>query len=132
MVVFETYFYFYQKSIEVRSPSHVATVSWLSYRDVCSLSVCLLLCVCPCGFVEGSVARAHGLLWGWLNAASLFAYQITCGQENADLHGRKHTGFVFHLTGPRLEWEGCMAVCMCVCVSTCGSVRQRGRQQRAF
>jgi len=30
-----------------------------------------------CGFVEGSAARGHGLLSGWLKAASVFAYQIT-------------------------------------------------------
>lgn len=36
---------------------------------------------CVCGFVEGSIARAHGLPWGWLKAACLFAYQISCGSE---------------------------------------------------
>lgn len=57
------------------------------------LSVTVRPCVCLCGFVERSVARAHGLLWGWLKAASLFAYQMTCGRENTDLHGRKQAGF---------------------------------------
>lgn len=75
----------------------------LSLLDV-SLSITVHDCVC--GFVEGSIARAHGLPWGCLKAACLFAYQIYCGskkKKHADLHYRKPSDFT--ATGPRWEWE---------------------------
>ena len=92
------------------------------------LSLTVRPCVRLCGFVERSVARAHGLLWGWLKAASLFAYQMTCGRENTDLHGRKQTGFdPSHRAEMRAGRDvrlgaRCVAcfpppcVCLCVCV----------------
>ncbi len=40
---------------------------------VVRLSRTVHLCVGLCGLVEGSVARAHGLLGGWLKAVGVFA-----------------------------------------------------------
>lgn len=86
------------------------TVALFSYRDVSLVALLAAYCVCLCGFVEGSIARGRGLLRGWLKAASLFAYQITCGRDNTDLHGRKQTGCDIHLARLRLDWERRTAV----------------------
>lgn len=58
---------------------------------------------CVCGFVEGSIARAHSLPWGWLKAAHLFAYQIYCGSEKHWFTWQE-TDWL-HLNRPRREWE---------------------------
>lgn len=59
------------------------------YHPVLTLTVRVLFFFF--GVTEGSVARAHGLHWGWLKALTLFAYQMPCGRENTDLHDRKPT-----------------------------------------
>lgn len=75
---------------------------------------------CVCGFVEGSIARAHSLPWGWLKAAYLFAYQIYCGSEKHWFTWQE-TDWL-HLNRPRREWERRIALCVraCVRVNVCG------------
>lgn len=92
-----------------------------------------------CGIIEGSVARAHGLHWGWLKALTLFAYQMPCGRENTDLHGRKPTDrpgdsvSLLRSQGPRGTFasHACMSVCVCVCVCV-RAWQRRPRRRRAF
>lgn len=87
------------------------------------MSACLLLSSCVCGFVEGSIARAQGLLWGWLKSASFWLPNVLwLRKKPTDLHDRKPT--VIHLTRP--AWERERAACMCVCL------QQRMRQHRDF
>lgn len=85
-----------------------------------------------CGIIEGSVARAHGLHWGWLKALTLFAYQMPCGRENTDLHGRKPTDrpgdsvSLLRSQGPRGTFASHACVSVCVCVYACVCVRGNG------
>lgn len=98
---------------------NIGTVVWFSYQDLSCLAQCLTVRVrvCFCGLVEGSVARGHGLLSGWLKAASLFAYQISCDWKTADLHGRKPAELDLNLNKPRIEWERCTDSVWGVCTA---------------
>lgn len=85
---------------------------------------------CVCGFVEGSIARAHSLPWGWLKAAHLFAYQIYCGSEKHWFTWQE-TDWL-HLNRPRREWERRISTARARArAAECMWASRRMRRQRA-